>query len=83
MRSWHHPSLPKRDCSLHMCLPVRILEEVIAKGWGEPHPVAGRFGFPPTIAMIYSPQDESEFATAADLIRLSYGFATGQVSPNA
>ncbi len=69
-----------RDCSLHMCLPMQVLEAVYAKGWGEPHPVAGKFGFPSTIAMIFGPRDESEFKTVAGLLRTSYAFATGQVA---
>lgn len=69
-----------RDGSLHMCLPTQVLESVYAQGWGEPHPVAGKFGFPLTIAMIYGPRDEAEFSTVAELLRTSYAFATGQVS---
>lgn len=69
-----------REGSLHMCLPMQVLKEVYAKGWGEPHPVAGKFGFPSTIAMIYGPRDAGEFATVADLLRTSYAFATGSVS---
>lgn len=70
----------QNDGSLHMCLPVTSLKEVYAKGWGEPHPIAGKFGFPKTIAMIFGPRDEGEFATVAGLLQMSYDFASGKIS---
>ena len=65
------------DGSLHMNLPEPVLDKVFAGGWGERHPVAGRFGFPRTIAMIYGPRDETEFDTVWSLVRVSHAFATG------
>ena len=42
---------PEHDGSLHLCLPDEIREEVLAAGWGETHPLAGRsvkgFDVPP------------------------------------
>nr|WP_210201754.1 luciferase family protein [Mesorhizobium loti] len=71
-----------RDGSLHMNLPRNVLETVYAAGWGEQHPVAGHFGFPDTIAMIYGPRTEDEFAVVAKLLRVSHTFATGNWSRN-
>jgi len=70
------------DGSAHMNLPLHILDKVFAAGWGEPHPIAGRYGFPATIAMVYGPRDESEFATVAMLLKISHAFASGGRLPN-
>lgn len=70
------------DGSLHMNLPRDVLETVYSAGWGEQHPAAGYFGFPDTIAMIYGPRTEDEFAVVAKLLRISHVFATGNWSRN-
>ncbi|MGO4452398.1 hypothetical protein AB4Y96_26055 [Phyllobacterium sp. TAF24] len=65
------------DASLHMNLPRQVLEKVFAANWGEKHPAAGYFGFPPNIAMIYGPRDEDEFRTVATLLTISHAYASG------
>ncbi|MGO4339672.1 phospholipase [Labrys sp. KB_33_2] len=72
---------PIWDGSLHMNLPVQVLDKVYAANWGEQHPVAGRFGFPPNIAMIYGPRDDTEFRAVSTLLRISHAFATGGPLP--
>lgn len=69
-----------RDGSMHLCLPHQVLEQVYALGWGEPHPAAGKFGFAPTIAMVYAPRNETDFATVSELLKVSYDYATGALT---
>jgi phospholipase/carboxylesterase len=63
---------PAHDGSLHMTLPPNIVEDAIANGWAELHPLAGRFGLPSNIVMVYGPRDEDEFEVVADLLRASH-----------
>jgi len=62
---------PAHDGSLHMTLPPEMYEEVLAKGWGEPHPVSGTM-------MIWGPRNEEELDIIWNLVRTSYAYATGQ-----
>lgn len=50
--------------------PPEIYEEVLAKGWGEPHPVSGTM-------MIWGPRNEEELDVIWNLVRASYEYATG------
>jgi phospholipase/carboxylesterase len=62
----HAPS----DGSLHVALPEQVAQDVIARGWGEPHPVQKGL-------LIYGPRDERELAVAWQLLRVSHLFACG------
>ena len=66
---------PQHDGSLHMTLPAEIVETVIVNGWAEFHPLAGQYGLPGNIVMVYGPRDEQEFAVVADLLRASHAAA--------
>jgi hypothetical protein len=66
---------PARDGSLHMALPPDIVDRVIANGWAERHPLAGKHGLPGNIVMVYGPRDEGELAIVAGLVRASYAGA--------
>ena len=68
---------PPTDGSLHMILPPDIVDAVIANGWAERHPLAGKYGLPANIVMVYGPRDEEELTVVADLVRASHGFASG------
>jgi hypothetical protein len=68
---------PASDGSLHMTLPPEIVDQVIENGWAERHPLAGQYGLPANIVMVYGPRDEDELAVVEELIRLSHAFATG------
>lgn len=70
---------PAHDGSLHMTLPVDIVEDVISNGWAEYHPLAGKYGLPSNIVMVYGPRDEQEFAVVADLLKASHAAASKQV----
>jgi hypothetical protein len=64
---------PPHDGSLHMTLPPQLLNSAIANGWAELHPLAGKYGLPANIVMVYGPRDEEEFAVVAELLRASHG----------
>ena len=69
---------PDYDGSMHMMLPPEAIEELLAKGWGEPHPMARRGLIPSSAVMVYAPRDAAEVETALKLIAASYRFACGQ-----
>jgi phospholipase/carboxylesterase len=61
---------PVQDGSLHATLPPDLYQEVLDKGWGEPHPVSGTM-------MLWGPRDEQELEIVWTLVRASYAYATG------
>jgi Family of unknown function (DUF5519) len=67
---------PPSDGSLHMALPPDVVDGVIANGWAERHPLAGRHGLPANIVMVYGPRDDEELAVVEDLVRASHSFAS-------
>jgi len=67
---------PPSDGSLHMVLPPDIVERVIENGWAERHPLAGRYGLPAHIVMVYGPRDEDELGVVKDLVSASHRFAS-------
>ncbi|HEX4814307.1 MAG TPA: luciferase family protein [Nonomuraea sp.] len=67
------------DGSLHMQLPEQDAAEVVAKGWGELHPVVLDGRHPPTMVMVYGPRDEDELETVWALVSRSHAFATGRL----
>jgi hypothetical protein len=69
---------PASDGSLHVALPPEHVELAISNGWAEYHPLAGRYGLPANIVMIYGPRDDDEFATVTELLDLSYRYASGR-----
>lgn len=68
---------PPYDGSLHVMLPEELAASVVAKGWGELHPVVRRGWLPPTALMIYGPRDEAELAAIWTILQASYAFARG------
>lgn len=61
---------PAHDGSLHATLPPDLYQEVLDKGWGEPHPISGTM-------MLFGPRDEDEFQVVTLLLDASYSYATG------
>ena len=59
---------PPYDGSMHMMLPPEAVDEVLAKGWGEPHPMARRGLIPPTAVMVYAPRDAAEVEAILHMI---------------
>jgi phospholipase/carboxylesterase len=68
---------PASDGSLHMVLAPDVVQDVIENGWGERHPLAGQYGLPGNIVMVYGPRDEDELAVVEDLVRVSHAHAVG------
>jgi Luciferase len=69
---------PPYDGSMHMMLPPEVVDEVLAKGWGEPHPMARRGLIPPTAVMVYAPRNAAEVETVLQVIGASYRFARSE-----
>lgn len=69
---------PPYDGSLHLMLPEEAAGAVIARGWGELHPVARRGWLPPTALMIYGPRDDEELEAVWSILQASYAFARGE-----
>jgi phospholipase/carboxylesterase len=66
---------PASDGSLHMTLPSNIVEKVIELGWAERHPLAGKYGLPDNIVMVFGPRNEKELEAVIDLVHTSYTHA--------
>jgi hypothetical protein len=62
----------KDDGSLHAILPEPLRSDAIAKGWAEPHPLAGQPTVSPDTIMLYAPRNADEVATIAALVRCSW-----------
>lgn len=69
---------PLPEGTIHLTLPALLREEVILRGWGERHPVAGS-GVLSALMTIYAPRDAEEFSAVFELITQSWRFATGQL----
>lgn len=70
---------PHPDYSLHLALPEKDAEHVIAGGWGEWHPLIKRGYLPPNIIMMYAPRNPEELEVAKSILKQSYDFAQGNV----
>jgi hypothetical protein len=66
---------PGADESLHAMLPPELLEEAVATGWAEQHPVARRGLIPANAVMLFAPRDVDELEVVASLVQASYAFA--------
>jgi hypothetical protein len=71
---------PRTDGSLHAALPPEHVELAISNGWAEYHPLAGRYGLPANIVMIYGPRERNELATVIELMDLTYRRALGHAT---
>ncbi|MGN9841850.1 luciferase domain-containing protein [Nonomuraea sp. H19] len=63
------------DGSLHLALSQEDQRELIARGWGERHPL-----YSPTInvVMLYGPRTAQELEVAKSVVAASYRYATGR-----
>lgn len=68
---------PMPDGSLHAALPPDLADEVIAREWGEPHPMAKRGLIPANVCMVYGPRDEKEIEVVVRLAAATLRFARG------
>lgn len=69
---------PHPDYSLHLGLPKKDAEVIIAKGWGEWHPLIRRGFLPPNIIMMYAPRNQEELEIAKFILGRSYAYAKGK-----
>ena len=66
---------PNPDHSLHAMLPTETVDEAVAAGWAEPHPVALQGLIPRNAVMLYAPREEDELDVVDGLVRASHAFA--------
>jgi len=67
---------PGYDGSLHLALPPALAADVVAKGWGVAHPLAG-VRLTPGMVMLYGPRDAVELDTAVGVVMTSHAWASG------
>ena len=67
---------PGHDGSLHVALPPVLAADVIAKGWGVAHPLAG-VRLTPGMVMLFGPRDAAELETAVGVVATSHAWAMG------
>lgn len=66
---------PSYDGSLHLALPSTQAADLVAHGWGVPHPWAGTrlsAGF----VMLFGPRDEAELEVAAGVVAAAHAHAS-------
>ncbi|WP_018622709.1 luciferase family protein [Spirosoma luteum] len=66
---------PLPDGSLHLVLPEAEGKIMVEKKWGEPHVLAGQYGLPGTIYMLYAPRNTEELEIAKHFVYLGYQYA--------
>ncbi|MGE9807973.1 luciferase family protein [Janibacter sp. G1551] len=71
---------PREDGSLHVALPPAHAADLVAKGWGRAHPLAGS-RLTPGFVMVFGPRDEDELTVVQAILRTSYHHARGGVVP--
>jgi phospholipase/carboxylesterase len=55
-----------------------LATDVIAKGWGVAHPLAG-VRLTPGMVMLFGPRDPAELETAVGVVAGSHAWASGQL----
>lgn len=61
---------PVHDGSLHLTLAPVLYQQVLASGWGEPHPISRTM-------MVWGPRSEEELEIIWSLVVASYEYAIG------
>jgi phospholipase/carboxylesterase len=70
---------PEHDGSLHLALPISLATDVIAKGWGVAHPLAG-LRLTPGMVLLFGPRDPAELETVVGVVASSHAWASGQAA---
>lgn len=65
---------PSYDGSLHLALPPALARDVVAKGWGVAHPLAG-IRLARGMVMVYGPRDHAELEIVAGIAASSHAYA--------
>jgi phospholipase/carboxylesterase len=69
---------PGYDGSMHLALPMKLATDVIAKGWGVAHPLAG-VRLTPGMVMLFGPRTAAELETVVGVVAASHAWASGSV----
>jgi hypothetical protein len=69
---------PPYDGSLHLVLPKEWEDEILNKGWGEPHPVYKMKLIDMPVYMIYAPRNVDEVYTVFNIFLISYSYILGE-----
>lgn len=67
---------PGHDGSLHLALPPALAADVVAKGWGVAHPLAG-VRLTLGMVMLFGPRDVAEIETVVGVVATAHAWATG------
>jgi phospholipase/carboxylesterase len=67
---------PSYDGSLHLALPPDHARDLVTKGWGRAHPLAGT-RLSPGFVMVFGPRNDDELDTVAGILTMSHAYATG------
>ncbi len=67
---------PEHDGSLHLVLPVDLAADAVARGWAQPHMLAG-IRLSPGMVLVYGPRDDAELETVAGIVAASHAYAGG------
>jgi phospholipase/carboxylesterase len=67
---------PSHDGSLHVALPPAMAADVITKGWGVAHPLAG-LQVTPGMVMVFGPRTEPELDVVSAVVTFSRMWAQG------
>lgn len=67
---------PAYDGSLHLTLPIALAYDVVAKGWGVAHPLAG-IRLTPGMVMLFGPRDQAELGVVTGVVAASHAYAHG------
>jgi phospholipase/carboxylesterase len=70
---------PGHDGSLHVALPLNLAADVVAKGWGVAHPLAG-VRLTPGMVMLFGPRDADELETVVGVVTTSHAWASGRTT---
>ena len=66
----------QHDGSLHLALPPAQAADLVARGWGVPHPWAGT-RLSPGFVMLFGPRDEDELEVATGVVEAAHAYASG------
>ena len=70
---------PGYDGSLHIALPPVLATDLIAKGWGVAHPLAG-VRLTPGMVMLFGPRDTDELEVVTGVVAAGHAWATGRTA---
>jgi hypothetical protein len=66
---------PPHDGSLHLTLPAAERQDLIERGWAEPHPRAS------STIMVYGPRNDAELDVVWEIVQRAYERAAGLNAP--